>query len=353
MSKQTGNLDQFRGQVDAKKQHDVDEALRKKDRRLATLQAAYDELVAEMEALRAESEFISDIDDAPVDPIKIAPVSKKASDSESVAIAVGSDWHLFETVRPEEVNGMNKYNIKIADQCAETFFQKTVMLTDIHRGGTKIKRLVLCLLGDIITGQLHQDQVETGGGTPQEEVLHAFDVIAGGIQFLKEQGKFDKIDVLWTDGNHGRATEKMRVTNRSRHSNEWLLAQFLKRWFAERDDSVRFAVADGIHLYADVLGRTVRLHHGDALRYNGGIGGITIPMNKAIADWNKGRRADFDIFGHWHTSLITQQFLSNGSMLGYSPFALKIKAGFELPQQSFLVAHPKHWITAFHRLFVR
>ena len=104
---------------------------------------------------------------------------------------------------------------------------------------------------------------------------------------------------------------------------------------------VRFIIAEGYHTYVDVYGYTVRLHHGHNLRYGGGVGGIFIPVNKAIAQWNKGRRADLDVFGHFHQFKDGGNFICNGSLIGYNAFALSIKADYEKPQQAFFLIDKK------------
>jgi len=87
----------------------------------------------------------------------------------------------------------------------------------------------------------------------------------------------------------------------------------------------------------DVYGRTLRLHHGHAIRYQGGVGGLFIPTYKAIAQWNLGRRAHLDAFGHFHQTKDGGSFLTNGSLIGYNAFALSIKADFELPRQTLIL----------------
>ena len=84
--------------------------------------------------------------------------------------------------------------------------------------------------------------------------------------------------------------------------------------------------------------RKVRFHHGDALRYMGGIGGITIPVNKAIAQWQKVNHVSFDIFGHWHQYLYHYPtWVCCPSLIGYTEFAVEIKAEFQHPAQAFIV----------------
>jgi len=90
--------------------------------------------------------------------------------------------------------------------------------------------------------------------------------------------------------------EKLHICTEAGNS----LERFMYHQLAERFKSeprVKFVIGDGLHVYVNVFGFVLRFHHGHAVRYAGGVGGIFIPVNKAIAQWNKGRRADYDVFG--------------------------------------------------------
>jgi len=310
-------------------------------------------LASEITCLQNENKLLGIYDKAAAGthPMAIRPLLKKAP-GEACALAVASDWHLYERVLPAEVSGLNEYNPAIARASCEEFFRAVVKWTCVDRSAVKVPQLILALLGDLLTNQLHIDQVECNAGTVQEEFMFALEILTGGIDFLLKEGGFDKIIVPCCDGNHGRDTEKIRVSNRVRHSHEWLLYNILRKMYAN-EPRIEFVIADGIHLYMDVYGRTVRFHHGDAMKYQGGIGGLTIPVKKAIGEWNKARRADLDVFGHWHTTIDDVQFISNGSGLGYAPYSLSIKAAFERPTQSFALLDKDRWITAFDRMYLR
>ena len=301
--------------------------------------------------LRAERDAILNVSGADFAPVKIKhkPGSK---DSEATAMLVCSDWHVFERVRKEEVNGLNEYNASIAAKSIENLFQTALRLVEIERGAVTVPTLIVALLGDLMTGQLHPDQQETNDGTPQEEMLFLVQRIVGGLDMLLAEGGFESIVVPCCDGNHGRATDKLRSANRVKHSNEWLLYCLLARHYAH-EPRIRFSIADGTLHYLDLYGRTVRLTHGDSIRYQGGIGGLTIPARKAVLEWDRARRADFTIFAHWHTSLLDKMFLANGSTLGYSPYAVTIKAAFEPPAQSFLLLNQQRWLLSYRPIYVR
>jgi len=299
--------------------------------------------------LNDELRLVRNLSEIELEPLEIT--ADKPSGGEATAVVLGSDWHVFETVKKGEVNNLNEFNVSIARSSIETFFQKIAMLAGIERKVVTVNKLVLGLLGDLMTNQLHRDQVETGAGTPMEEVLFLADQITGGINFLLTQG-FDLIQLPCCDGNHGRNTEKLQSANRVKHSYEWLLYSILARQYAG-DKRVQFDIAEGQLLYTKLYGRTIRWTHGDALKYNGGIGGLTIPVRKAIAEWDKGCKADMTFFGHWHTSHLDRMFCSNGSIVGYAPYAVSIKASFEAPQQAFMLFDSKRGLSSYRPIYVR
>ena len=301
--------------------------------------------------LQDELDAILNVSGQDFAPVKIERKSRSPG-GEATAVLVCSDWHVFERVRKEEVNGLNEYNASIAAASITATFQTALRLVEIERGAIKVPTLVLALLGDLMTGQLHPDQQETNDGTPQEEMLFLMQRIAGGIDMLLAEGGFDQIVIPCCDGNHGRATDKLRSANRVKHSNEWLLYCLLARHYAN-EPRVRFSIADGTLHYMEIYGRTVRLTHGESIRYQGGVGGLTIPARKAIYEWDRARHADWTIFAHWHTSILDKMFLSNGSALGYSPYSVTIKAAFEAPSQSFALLGDKRWILSYRPIYVR
>ena len=322
-------------------------------REVAAWKRRHADALSRLQEVQQQSSLIAGADLDNAAPVVIEPTTNSGH-GEAVALAVCGDWHVFERVVASEVNGLNSFDRGTAHRSIANLARGIVRWVEIHRHGTTIRTLVLSLLGDLMTNQIHEDQLETNVGTPQEEILFLYEHVIGLIDHLLAHGRFTRIVVACTDGNHGRDTDKTRKANRVRHSHEWLLYKMLELYYAEHGKGVvQFKIADGVHLYLDVFGKVVRQHHGDTIKYQGGIGGLTIPARKAIGEWDKGRRADLDVFGHFHTRHFDAKFLSNGALIGYSPYALTIKAPFELPSQSMVLLDKKRWITADNRIFVR
>jgi len=131
------------------------------------------------------------------------------------------------------------------------------------------------------------------------------------------------------------------VSNAAAHNLDWMLGHLLSTDVDLKvDKSIRFKVEVGYHNFVRVGDFTIRFHHGDAVRYQGGVGGLTIPLNKAIDAWNKNIHADLDVLGHWHQTIDLPHAVVNGSLIGFNAYAIKIKATYEVAQQSFFIVDP-------------
>ena len=285
----------------------------------------------------------------PITTYQIIPKERQGL-GEAVAVVLASDWHIEEIVRPEEVNDRNEHNLAISKMRVDKFFRGVLRLTEITGRDVKINTLVLALLGDFITNDIHEEMLETTELEPTKAIIECQNRIASGIEFLLKNTQLN-IVLPCHSGNHARTTEKTRNATEAGHSLEYMMYHSLAGYF-RNEKRVKFLISNSYHSYIEVFGMTIRFHHGHNVRYAGGIGGLTIPVNKAIAQWNKLRWADIDCFGHFHQRFDGGNFLANGSLIGYNAFALAIKAGFEKPSQQFFLVDKKRGKTATWPIFV-
>ena len=251
--------------------------------------------------------------------------------SEATAIWLASDWHVGEKVTRGQTNGINEYNPSISKARGEQFFVHAVKLTKMMGRDVPIKRVILALLGDFITGHLHQQAVETNYFAPVEETLYAQTIIASGIEYVLKNTDYELI-IPCASGNHGRTTKFSEFGSENGHSHEFFMYCTLREHF-KNQSRVHFIISEGAHTYLDVYGKQIRFLHGHDIKYGGGVGGLTIPVNKAIAQWDKAHQAFLTCFGHFHQRFDGGNFLANGSLIGYNAYALSIKASAEPPAQ--------------------
>jgi hypothetical protein len=253
---------------------------------------------------------------------------------EATAVALASDWHIEEYVDPSTVDDLNAYDLAIAERRAQKFFCGIVWLLKDHSTSFKIRDLILWLGGDFITGYIHEELEEANALSPTLATRFARQLIVWGIKHLLAETDIETIHVLCNHGNHGRVQKKRRVSTAAANSFEHLLYHMIAQDF-EDEPRVKFTIAQGAHLYYQVYDFTTRWHHGDHVRYWGGMQGVLGPLNKAVDRWQGNRWAHITNIGHFHQYMSLPDKVVNGALVGYGPYALSIKARYEPPQQAF------------------
>lgn len=304
----------------------------------AGLQDRYKEALKLIAAQQEKLAVIEHLTSGRGQTLKIEP-KQGSGTSEGTVVAVASDWHIEEVVG-EEVGGLNIHTPEIAGQRATRFFQSLLRLVRLLQQDIKIDNLVLALLGDFISNEIHDaESAESNGLLPNHALLNAQEFIMAGIDFLLNHTKLS-LKIPCHSGNHARTTKTTRFTTENGHSLEYLMYMNLAMHY-RTEPRIQFVVPPGMHSYLDIYGTIIRFQHGHAIKYGGGVGGIYIPVNKAIAQWNKGRKADLDVFGHFHQLRDGGNFICNGSNIGYNGFALSIKADYEKPRQALFLMDKK------------
>jgi len=304
---------------------------------MASLRNRYNSALKQIEAERKRADAIASIGKVTAKQIR-RPTKHRISGAATVIVAL-SDWHVEERVDPATVNGLNDYSLDVADRRIAELTQRFATLLEHQRRLVKVPRVVVWLGGDFISGHIHDDTAELAQLAPLAAITWAGRRIAGFLDVVADLA--DEVIVATNSGNHGRSTDKLRVGTELDHSFE----QHLYLNLAERETrkNVRWAVGTGYLNVVDLDGFLVRFHHGHAIRYGGGVGGITIPANKAVAAWDKIQPAGLTLFGHYHqfSWLRAGRYVSNGSLIGHSAYATRIKGSYEPPCQAFVVIDHK------------
>lgn len=304
----------------------------------------YKMLLAENERILAENEALTSIKLGDVRKFNIKP-QRATQKGEGVPAIVWSDWHCEEKIDPRTIGGKNKYTLDIAAKRAEKVAQSTLKMIQQDALHTDISEAALFLLGDFITGNIHEENVENAQLLPVEAVLYAQGLIESNLDLLLRETNLN-FTVYCKAGNHSRITPKVRASTELGNSLELALyVSMAKRY--ENNPRVKFHIEPSYYSIVNILGTRVRFHHGHAVAYGGGVGGLHIPLRKAIKSWNETARADLDIMGHYHSFLehTTAKYMVNGSLIGYSAYAERVKAVIEPPLQGYCLIHKKYGVT--------
>lgn len=269
----------------------------------------------------------------------IEPSKTKGTKTEGTVVMVASDWHIEEAVDPETVNNLNSYNLEESRRRADIFFRSGLKLANMFGQDLDVKNIVIGLLGDFFSNDIHEELAEINLLLPMDACLKAQEYIASGIEFLLANSDYN-LTFVCCSGNHARDTEKVHYSTEAGHSLEYMMYHNLAQRY-EGNPRVKFIIKVGYHAYLNILGQMVRFHHGHSLRYQGGISGLFVPAYKMISKWNNAIKADLDVFGHFHQYVDGRTFISNGSLIGYNAYALRNGLAFERPQQACFVIDAK------------
>jgi len=294
---------------------------------------------AEDEAERAlrVSGIAAALASADVELPAIRPPSTGKSRTAVAPVMCLSDLHVEERVRPEAVNGLNEYGPEIAEQRCAYLFEGWAWHIAKLATYYDVSQAVLWLGGDLVSGIIHDELIANNAMMTPPAVMLAQGLVARGIDYLLERLPFvRRLRVVCSFGNHGRVTKKVWRSLRPETSYEWIIYAGLQDRF-RNEGRVEWQVAGGELTFADVYGVTIRFTHGDSVGYQGGIGGLTIPLRKKVLAWDKARPADVTVIGHFHQCVDFGFAVVNGSVVGWNPFAVSIGAYYEPPRQALFV----------------
>jgi hypothetical protein len=331
--------------LDPEEKLKYDRDLSKEKSRAQDVSAKYKAALAKLEAQEEQLKtFVatSEISDS------VVHIEPKLSGtlSESTAFLLLSDWHLEESVDPDTVYGMNEYTIDICHQRLVSVCQNALKVIQAQRHNEAIKTLVVWFGGDLITGYIHEELMEGNEVSPTLATMKAEEFMVIVLQFFLTYGDFDEIRVVCSPGNHGRTTKKIRVATGYANSYEWMAFNNVARYMAQgKNTDLNWTIAKSLYSYVQVYEKMNRFWHGDNVRYQGGIGGVTIPLIKAVMRADASRKADYNFLGHFHNWMHPGNITINGSLIGYGPYADRIGAPPEPPIQGLQLLSKRYGYT--------
>jgi hypothetical protein len=274
-----------------------------------------------------------------------APLAKPSSPG--VPLLFLSDFHWGEVVHPSQINGVNRFNLAIAQERLKYTVETAIHLLTILDSKRDYPGIVVPLGGDMISGNIHDELTATNELNTMPTVLDLYGHLIAAIERLA--GVFGAVFLPCVSGNHGRDTRKIWGKDRHHTSFDWLLYRLLAKHF-EADKRVTFFIPDSSDALFRIFTTRFLLTHGDQFRGGDSIIGALGPLtrgNQKKQARNQAIGAEYDVMiaGHWHQYMHLSRLIVNGALKGYDEYAYQNNFGFEEPQQALFVVHPRHGIT--------
>jgi len=266
-----------------------------------------------------------------------------------------TDLQWGEQIDASELDGINSFNIKTAEQRYRKLINGALDLCFNHMVAPKYPGMVYLRGGDMV----HGDVLRLESRLNEKGVLHCTTSLVRaerwGIEALAD--KFGHVCVITTPGNHGRTTMKPESMRAAEENYDTLSHLMLEQAF-EDDERVTF-LEPRIDVVVNIMGMNVLFTHGDRIGSKGGQGFVgaaaTISRGmKKLVDYYAalGIVVHLIMVGHFHEPLELEYGFSGGSLPGYSEFARDIRARPKQAKQWLIFIHPKYGVTCRWQVFL-
>ena len=251
------------------------------------------------------------------------------------------DTHVGEVVSPEQTYNFGKYDI-------ETFIIRLQHIADTVKSHVidskkKLKKLHLILLGDIVSGNIHDELALNAHGDVTDWILVSYKSIVSLVEELKPYIE-DEINIYGVPGNHGRMKAKPQYKN-FYNNYDFITYKFIEEYYnGSRDSKVKCVFKKCFFDIADIHGNKFLFLHGNNIKSWAGIPFYGIDRSYKILSallTNTGQRMDYMVMGHFHTGVDMARFggeiIVNGSVIGNNEFSIANNFA-STPSQTFLIS---------------
>ena len=334
----------------------------KLDKKLATYKAElnyYKKLYQQVISGDAKKDLIVEaiqtyaptFDAVPVKP----PPAKGKSATPQVMVAVLTDTHVGEQVFAPQMMDMNSYDYDIFNRRLSGWANQVLNLATYRRNICTIDELMVPMLGDMISGDIHEELSRTNLDNCMMQMMHTASSIAQALMFLAPH--FKTIKVPCVVGNHGRMTKKPPMKDKYMDwdylAYQWMAA------FCANQKNIHFDIPKSFAHIVDIAGKNVLMFHGDAISGGGSSASISRmignmrgviqfkqALESTIVEHDGVMPGNFSdvMMGHFHRidvmDIGTGAAYLCGTMKGGDEFALQRVQAITPPKQVVTYWHP-------------
>jgi len=267
----------------------------------------------------------------------------RGSTAQSV-VAPLTDTHVGDYVDPEQVYGLNEYDITLFNKRLFGWMTQVINLSNLRRNIAPIKELVIPMLGDMISGDIHEELARTNVENCMMQMMNGAYLIAQAIRELSAH--FPTIRVPAVVGNHGRMTRK--IPSKEKYMDwDYMMYQWIAS-FCKDLTNVSFEIPKSFMHIFEVANQRVLIMHGDSVSGGGGLNAISGAVQKLRGVVQTGDPSGFTGFdsvmiGHFHRideyDIGTGPLLINGTLKGGDEFTTS---------RLHVATAPKHLISYWH-----
>lgn len=271
------------------------------------------------------------------------------------AIALFSDAHIGQIIKPEYTQGINEYNLDIAKERVENYFKNLVCCINED----KVDDLIFASLGDTISGEIHDELLaESNGVTAFQMIQMAQSWIFSGLKFICDNTKLKSFKFIGIVGNHGRTkgTKKMEYSIGARDSYEYSLYWNIKNFCEITNLPIDFYIPDSHTAIVNTPdGKRYLFQHGWEVRSGGSstITGVYPALMRTSLKMHQMYGQDKYYIGHYHRVTSIPEAAINGCICGSDSLSATLGLGSpkEKPAQLFEVYDTKRGLLVSRQIY--
>lgn len=255
----------------------------------------------------------------------VLAVAKKVQRDAIVPIAFQSDEHYDEEFALSQTGGLNEQNPTIAEEKVHAYVKRLIRLIEREALDNPVPYLVVPMMGDMMTGELHAKDERCSRMTPTEAARFAYRMKRIVFDSLLATD-IPRIIVPCVDGNHGRTTARRTPGLNQRYSHEHdVYLRLADHYLESAPKRIEFYVPESDFVTMEIApGFSLCITHGDAVSGGGGIGGLAPPLLRSVSRWRRYQPADFYGLGHFHQLIDLGSVVVNPCAVGYNPYAASL-----------------------------
>jgi len=286
----------------------------------------------------------------PFDALPAAkPAKTKATIEEHVVMHL-SDGHHDQIVRPEECGNLEEYNFPISCRRAERYVDTVIDWTQSTlRPKFNFQTLTVLAYGDHTSGEIHDHEKRSYF---RNQFRNCFAIAQLHAMMYRDLAPhFDKVNVVYLPGNHGRRTPKKEHQG-AQNNWDYMIAE-AARMHCRDIENIDFLIPDAFSVNLVINGVGFNISHGDDIKGHQGIPWYGMVRRQkgliALGAAQGGQRIRYFCCGHHHiaSSLadVDGEMIVNGAWLGTDAYAYNSFAGYREPSQWLHGVHPRHGVT--------
>ena len=266
--------------------------------------------------------------------------SSKRTRSPQVVVAPLTDTHIGDRVKEEQMAGLNEYNIDIFNKRLFGWANTVVQLVELRRNNAPVDKLIVPMLGDMISGDIHEELARTNIDNCMEQMIQGANLIAQAMIFLA--GNFNEIEVPCVVGNHGRMTRKPPMKDKYMDW-DFMLYQWVAA-FCREQKNIKFKISKSFINSFQAGNKTVLIMHGDSVP-GAGLGATIL---RQVSNFRNVLNYGFDsvMMGHFHRidefDIGTGEVHICGTMKGGDEYAFQKLAVYSPPKHIITYWHPEY-----------